>query len=306
MQPRHFAALAVVLISLHTYAIAQTPEISPEEAAKHLQSKVDPVYSSTAKQLRLQGDVVLRIAISGSGAVKLRAIESGSPLLSSSAIDAVTKWKYSPFLVAGKPVAVETVVTIPFSLGDSPERIKQLAEINDRYFEAFNLCHRQRLDNQLSQAEANCKKAVALADQLDPARRLERVNAFAETGDTLFLQRRFADALQYYQKELALAETFLTIKDNDLASAHAHVGNGLWGTGRLEEAVAQYTKAEDGYKQAREHIESAFLKNEYSKGLKRVFNDHAALLRQMGRSDEADALEKQGDAIVIKEGLKDN
>lgn len=296
----------MVLISLHTYAIAQTPEISPEEAAKHLQSKVDPVYSSTAKQLRLQGDVVLRIAISGSGAVKLRAIESGSPLLSSSAIDAVTKWKYSPFLVAGKPVAVETVVTIPFSLGDSPERIKQLAEINDRYFEAFNLCHRQRLDNQLSQAEANCKKAVALADQLDPARRLERVNAFAETGDTLFLQRRFADALQYYQKELALAETFLTIKDNDLASAHAHVGNGLWGTGRLEEAVAQYTKAEDGYKQAREHIESAFLKNEYSKGLKRVFNDHAALLRQMGRSDEADALEKQGDAIVIKEGLKDN
>ena len=306
MQPRHFAALAVVLISLHTYAIAQTPEISPEEAAKHLQSKVDPVYSSTAKQLRLQGDVVLRIAISESGAVKLRAIESGSPLLSSSAIDAVTKWKYSPFLVAGKPVAVETVVTIPFSLGDSPERIKQLAEINDRYFEAFNLCHRQRLDNQLSQAEANCKKAVALADQLDPARRLERVNAFAETGDTLFLQRRFADALQYYQKELTLAETFLTIKDNDLASAHAHVGNGLWGTGRLEEAVAQYTKAEDGYKQAREHIESAFLKNEYSKGLKRVFNDHAALLRQMGRSDEADALEKQGDAIVIKEGLKDN
>ena len=306
MQPRHFAALAVVLISLHTYAIAQTPEISPEEAAKHLQSKVDPVYSSTAKQLRLQGDVVLRIAISGSGAVKLRAIESGSPLLSSSAIDAVTKWKYSPFLVAGKPVAVETVVTIPFSLGDSPERIKQLAEINDRYFEAFNLCHRQRLDNQLSQAEANCKKAVALADQLDPARRLERVNAFAETGDTLFLQRRFADALQYYQKELTLAETFLTIKDNDLASAHAHVGNGLWGTGRLEEAVAQYTKAEDGYKQAREHIESAFLKNEYSKGLKRVFNDHAALLRQMGRSDETDALEKQGDAIVIKEGLKDN
>jgi TonB family protein len=124
-----------------------------------------------AKQLRIQGDVVLRIVISESGAVKLRAIESGSPLLSSSAIDAIIKWRYSPFLVAGKHSAVETVVTIPFSLGDTPERIKQLAEINNRYFEAFNLCHKERTANQLAQAEANCKRAVALADQLDPARR---------------------------------------------------------------------------------------------------------------------------------------
>lgn len=287
-------------------ALAQTPLISPEEAAKHLLSKIDPAYSPMAKQLRIQGDVVLRIVISESGAVKLRAIESGSPLLSSSAIDAIIKWRYSPFLVAGKPSAVETVVTIPFSLGDTPERIKQLAEINNRYFEAFNLCHKERTATQLAQAEATCKRAVALADQLDPARRLERVNAFGETGNTLFLQRRFAESLEYYQKELALAETFLTTKDNDLAVAHAHVGNALWGTNHLEEAIAQYTKAEDGYRQARQNIESLFLNNEYSKGLQQVLNDHAALLRQMGHSDEADAIRKQADAIVIKEGLKDD
>lgn len=280
--------------------------IDPQEAAKHLRTKTDPAYPEMGKQLHVQGGVVLRIAISETGTVKVLGVVSGSPLLASSAIEAVRNWRYSPFLIEGKPAPVQSLVTVPFSLGDSPERIKQLEQINNQYFKAFDLCHRARIDRQLSQAEADCKKAVSLADQLDPARRLERVTAFGETGNTLFLQRRFAESLEYYQRELALAETFLTVNDNDLAVAQHHVGSGLWATGHLEEAARQYAKAENGFRQAREHIDSAFLKNEYSKGLKGVLNDHAALLRQMGHSDEADALKKQADAIVIKEGLKDN
>lgn len=283
----------------------EAQKVSPAEAAKHLQKKVEPRLPPEPN-MRAEGDVVLQIEISETGDVTSIKAVSGHPILLAAAIDAVRKWHYAPFLMKGKSVPVQTTVTIPFSLGDSPERIRQLEQTNNQYFKAFDLCHKERIDRQLSQAEADCKKAVALADQLDPARRLERVTAFGETGNTLFLQRRFAESLEYYQKELTLAETFLTVNDDDLAVAQHHVGSGLWGTGHLEEAATQYARAENGFRQAREHIDSAFLKNEYSKGLKRVLRDHAALLRQMGHPEEADALKKQADAIVIKEGLKDN
>ena len=279
-------------------------KVSPAEAAKHLQKKVEPRLPSEPN-MRAEGDVVLQIEISETGDVTSIKAVSGHPILLVAAIDAVRQWHYAPFLIEGKSVPVQTTVTVPFSLGASPERIKQLEQINNQYFRAFDLCHRERINGQLSQAEADCKKVVALADQLDPARRLERVTAFGETGNTLFLQRRFAESLEYYEKELTLAETFLTVNDNDLAVAQHHVGSGLWGTGHLEEGATQYAKAENGFRQAREHIDSAFLKNVYSKGLKGVLSDHAALLRQMGRTSEAEALDKEAAAIVIKQGLRD-
>jgi len=294
------------IVLLPLFLFCQTHEIGPQEAAQHLQKKVEPVYSPTAKQLRLQGDVVLRIAISETGTVTLLGVKSGSPLLSTSAIEAIKQWQYSPFLLEGKPVAVQTLVTIPFSLGDSPERIKQLEEINNRYFETIDLCRKQEGDGQLDRAESTCKKAISLSEQLDPAHRLERLGAWRETGHVFFLQRKFVQALEHYRKELALGEEFLTANNAELAAAQYHVGNGLWGTGRPDEAALQYAKAENGYKQAAAHIDSAFLKNEYAKHLKRVLSDHAAMLRQMNRSSEADALDKQASAIVVREGLRDD
>jgi tetratricopeptide (TPR) repeat protein len=118
------------------------------------------------------------------------------------------------------------------------------------------------------------------------------------------MQRKFAEALENYQKELEFAGK-AEDAGSELAAAQYHVANGLWGVGRMEEAAAVYEKAENSYKQAAQHIGSEFLKNEYAKHLQHVLSDHAAMLRMMGKTTAADSLDKEAAAIVIKPNLRD-
>jgi len=60
--------------------------------------------------------VVLVTEISPAGAVESMKVVSGDPLLATPATDAVKQWKYKPFLLNRKPIAVETQVTIRFTL----------------------------------------------------------------------------------------------------------------------------------------------------------------------------------------------
>jgi periplasmic protein TonB len=48
----------------------------------------------------------------------VQAVINGDPLLVSAAIDAVKQWRYKPTLLNGKPVEVDTVVTVTFRLNN--------------------------------------------------------------------------------------------------------------------------------------------------------------------------------------------
>ena len=43
---------------------------------------------------------------------------TGHPMLASAAIDAVKQWQYKPYLLNGKPIAVDTQITVNFTLAD--------------------------------------------------------------------------------------------------------------------------------------------------------------------------------------------
>ena len=75
-----------------------------------------PVYPAAAKQTRTEGAVVLRTVIDEHGQVTDAQVVSGPTLLRQAAIDAVKHWKYEPSHVNGKPIAVQTLVTIHFRL----------------------------------------------------------------------------------------------------------------------------------------------------------------------------------------------
>jgi len=97
-------------------ATPQRARVSQDVSAGLLIKKVVPVYPPTAQQARVQGAVVLQAEISKDGAVEeLRGI-SGHPLLIPAAIDAVKQWQYKPYVMNGEPVAVETTVTVDFTL----------------------------------------------------------------------------------------------------------------------------------------------------------------------------------------------
>ena len=82
-------------------------------------TKVNPVYPEEAKAAHVQGAVILHAIISKQGTIEKLEIISGSGMLRQSSIDAVSKWTYKPYLLNGKPVEVETSITVNYTLGDS-------------------------------------------------------------------------------------------------------------------------------------------------------------------------------------------
>jgi protein TonB len=60
--------------------------------------------------------VVLQAEISKEGAIQNLSLISGHPMLAPAAIDAVKQWRYRPYILNGEPVAVETQITVNFTL----------------------------------------------------------------------------------------------------------------------------------------------------------------------------------------------
>jgi TonB family protein len=83
-----------------------------------LVSKVQPEYPEDAKDQRIEGAVVLKVTVDKEGNVANVQLISGHPLLAPAAIEAVKQWKYKPFLLDGIPLAVETQVTVNFTLAE--------------------------------------------------------------------------------------------------------------------------------------------------------------------------------------------
>jgi TonB family protein len=82
----------------------------------HLIYKVDPIYPTAAREMRMQGNVVLSAEIKEDGTVENVKLVRGEPLLAGAAITAVRRWRYSPYELNNKPVKVPTEITVTFKL----------------------------------------------------------------------------------------------------------------------------------------------------------------------------------------------
>ena len=78
--------------------------------------RVQPDYPPLARQVRVQGLVVLRAMISRDGAIEDLQVLSGHPMLVKAAVEAVRQWRYRPYELNGEPVEVETEVKVNFVL----------------------------------------------------------------------------------------------------------------------------------------------------------------------------------------------
>ncbi|MGI4852892.1 MAG: energy transducer TonB [Janthinobacterium lividum] len=75
-----------------------------------------PPYPAAASAARVQGEVRVQAEIDRDGNVaSVRAI-SGPPLLRDAALYAVQRWRYRPYLSAGKPVATSALAVMEFEL----------------------------------------------------------------------------------------------------------------------------------------------------------------------------------------------
>ena len=81
--------------------------------------RVLPAYPPLARNARIQGPVVLAAIISKAGVIENLRVLSGHPMLVKAAIDAVSEWRYRPYILNNEPVEVETQITVNFTLGGS-------------------------------------------------------------------------------------------------------------------------------------------------------------------------------------------
>jgi TonB family protein len=75
-----------------------------------------PVYPQEAKEARIQGVVKLMAVIAKDGTIQNLEVLSGHPILVPASLDAVKQWVYSPTLLNGNPVEVQTQIDVNFTL----------------------------------------------------------------------------------------------------------------------------------------------------------------------------------------------
>jgi len=96
--------------------IPQRIRISQGVTSGMLIRKIEPAYPPLAKIARVQGEVVLRAIIDREGNIQNLTLVSGHAMLVPAAIEAVSQWRFRPYLLNGQPLEVETTVTVIFTL----------------------------------------------------------------------------------------------------------------------------------------------------------------------------------------------
>jgi protein TonB len=97
-------------------AVVGTHQVSSGVMEGMLIHRVVPTYPAIARAIRLSGTVVLQATISRNGIIENLRVMSGPAPLQRAALDAVSQWRYRPYLLDGQPVEVETTVSVEFTL----------------------------------------------------------------------------------------------------------------------------------------------------------------------------------------------
>jgi protein TonB len=108
-----FGALA---ISAGAALAADEVHVSQSEAMKAATSKAEPSYPAIAKQLHLEGSVQVEAHITESGAVESVKPLTGNAVLMNAAVEAMKRWKFTPFTADGKPVRAVTDMSFKFTM----------------------------------------------------------------------------------------------------------------------------------------------------------------------------------------------
>lgn len=103
-------------VAVPRVATPQRVRVSQGVSQGLLIHRVQPMYPPLARQARIQGSVILQAEISKDGSIENLRLISGHPMLAPSAIEAVKQWRYKPYFLNGEPVAVETQITVNFTL----------------------------------------------------------------------------------------------------------------------------------------------------------------------------------------------
>jgi TonB family protein len=77
---------------------------------------VQPSYPLLARQMKVQGSVILQAMISKDGVIQNLRVVSGPHILASAAQDAVRQWHFKPHFEGAEPVETQAKITVNFTI----------------------------------------------------------------------------------------------------------------------------------------------------------------------------------------------
>jgi len=77
---------------------------------------VRPGYPLLARQMKVQGSVILQALINRDGSIQDLHVLSGSPILASAAQEAVRQWRFKPHFQGAEPVETQAKITVNFTI----------------------------------------------------------------------------------------------------------------------------------------------------------------------------------------------
>jgi TonB family protein len=86
------------------------------DASQLVAHQVTPNYPLLAKQMKVQGAVILQALIGKEGKIQDLQVLSGPSILSSAAREAVKQWRFKPYLQSGEPVETQARITVNFTI----------------------------------------------------------------------------------------------------------------------------------------------------------------------------------------------
>jgi TonB family protein len=95
---------------------AERTSVSPETASSMVIRSVQPEYPMLARQMRVQGSVMLQALIGRDGMIQDLRVLSGPPILAGAAQEAVRQWHFKPHYVGAQPVETRASITVNFMI----------------------------------------------------------------------------------------------------------------------------------------------------------------------------------------------
>ncbi len=110
------ASRAVAPPAEETLPVKERRKVSEMQQMAQLISRVEPSYPTLARQIQREGRVELHALISIEGRIESLEVVSGDPPFIQSALAAVREWRYRPTILNGRPIEVDTRITVIYTL----------------------------------------------------------------------------------------------------------------------------------------------------------------------------------------------
>jgi protein TonB len=86
------------------------------DASQLVTHSVRPGYPMLARQMKVQGSVILQALISRDGAIQDLHVMSGPPILAGAAREAVKQWRFKPHYLGAEAVETQAKITVNFTI----------------------------------------------------------------------------------------------------------------------------------------------------------------------------------------------